>query len=130
MDLVVFLAQAVRSLRWSDTKQRASRSAAENELLVDVPAVAASPKAERLRNDRRARLRAWVEARIAGDTELEALWHVYLDGAETAREQAAALGWTMERLDAVKHRLARRLARGRRERQTRRDLESDLRPRR
>lgn len=130
VELGVFFSQAVRSLRWSDTKQNASRNAAEKELVDESPTLAVSPEAERLQNDRLARLRAWVGARIEGDAELKALWRVYLDGAEKPSEQAEALGWSRERLDAVKHRLARRLARGWRQRETRRDLESDLRPRR
>jgi DNA-directed RNA polymerase specialized sigma24 family protein len=59
--------------------------------------------------DRR-RVIAAVDRAMGGDADLEALFAVIVDGVEKRAEQAAALGWTPERVKATRLRMKRRLA--------------------
>lgn len=125
------LYETTRSTMYAERSRTKTLDAAKQQLALIANPVVESPEETRLRTDAVERVRAWIDARLARDPEAKVLWQAIVAGHEKRREQAAALGWTPEHVDAVYKRLVRLLGREARDgdRRTPRELESDLRAR-
>lgn len=94
---------------WSQVSHGRREALSSPEVPMDDAAEQIAPSSRRGAQGRASRILARLDACLENEPEVAALCAVIDDGAEKRAQQVAALGWTPERVKAVRAQLKRRL---------------------